>query len=107
MLMGWTDPDDAYVVGFARALATTPVEDLPAARAAVCDAVLETASGPVARVDGDALGLPAELARVEGDTDVARELIMHTGHWRSPASVEGGQRADPVSTVRRRRSVRL
>jgi len=84
---GRMDPYFEYVVGFARALSTISPDDLDSARAEVRRAALDAASGRVALVDGDALGLLAELARVEGETDVARDVIMHTGPGRSPATV--------------------
>ena len=80
------DPYFGYVVRWAGALATISADDLSAARAAVRDTA-ECASGRVALVAGDALVLLAELARVEGDTDLARDLIMQTGPGRSPASI--------------------
>ena len=84
---GRMDPYFEYVVGFARALAAISPDDLDFARAEVRHVALDAASGRVALVDGDALGLLAELARVEGETDVARDLIMHTGPGRSPGTV--------------------
>lgn len=87
MATGRLDPYYQSIVGFARALVSLATDDLVVAQAAVRDQALDAVSGRVELVDGDALGLLAELARREGDDDRARELIMHTGPGRSPATV--------------------
>jgi hypothetical protein len=84
---GRTDPYFQSVTGFARALVSLSTDELDVARAAVRRGALDALSGRVALVDGDALGLLAELARREGDSDLARELIMNTGPGRSPAAI--------------------
>ncbi len=84
---GRLDPYYQSVVGFARALVALKSDELDVAEAVVRDQACDAASGRVTLVDGDALGLLAELARRSGDVDRARELIMKTGPGRSPATV--------------------
>ncbi len=81
------DPFYAHVLGFGRALMALASGDLESARAAVRRESLDAASGRVTLIDGDALALLAEHARLEGDTDHARELIMDTGPGRSPPTI--------------------
>lgn len=81
------DPQTANTLRFSHALPALASDDLDSARAAVKVVAVDAASGRHALVEGDAVALLAELARLEGDTELARELIMHTGTGRSPASI--------------------